>query len=68
MGTSASAMWYSSASGGYGLLAPSDRDIICSAKPFRSYLRADFIKRYTNKLISYYYEKLIIVDSDYASH
>ena len=44
---------YSSASGGYGLLAPSDRAVICSAKPLRSYLLADFIKRYINKLILY---------------
>ena len=42
---------YSSASGGYGLLVPSDRAVICSAKPLRSYLLADFIKRYINKLI-----------------
>ena len=27
---------YSSASGGFGLLVPSDRVIICSAKPLRS--------------------------------
>ena len=45
---------YSSASGGYGLLAPSDRAVICSAKPLRSYLLADFIKRYINRLILYY--------------
>ena len=42
---------YSSASGGYRLLVPSDRAVICSAKPLRSYLLADFIKRYINKLI-----------------
>ena len=29
----------------------SDRAVICSAKPLRSYLLADFIKRYINKLI-----------------
>ena len=28
---------------------------ICSAKPLRSYLPADFIKRYINKLILLYY-------------
>ena len=28
-----------------------DRAVICSAKPLRSYLLADFIKRYINKLI-----------------
>ena len=44
---------YPSASGGYGLLVPSDRAVICSAKPLRSYLLADFIKRYINKLILY---------------
>ena len=45
---------YSSASGGYRLLVPSDRAVICSVKPLRSYLLADFIKRYINKLILYY--------------
>ena len=43
----------SSASGGYGLLAPSDLTVICSAKPLRNYLPADFIKPYINKLIYY---------------
>ena len=33
------------------MLVPSDRAVICSAKPLRSYLLADFIKRYINKLI-----------------
>ena len=47
---------YPSASGGYGLLVPSDRAVICSAKPLRSYLLADFIKRYINKLILYIYK------------
>ena len=42
---------YSSASGGLGLLVPSDRAVICSAKPLRGYLLVDFIKRYINKLI-----------------
>ena len=39
---------YSSASGGFGLLAPSDRVVICR---LRSYLLTDFIKLYINKLI-----------------
>ena len=33
------------------LLAPSDRVVVCSAKPLGSYLLADLIKRYMNKLI-----------------
>ena len=37
--------------GGFGLLVPCDRAVICSAKPFRSYLLADVIKQYINKLI-----------------
>ena len=37
---------YSSASGGFRSLVPSDRAVICCAKPPRSYLLADFIKRY----------------------
>ena len=45
---------YSSASGGYALLVPSDRAVICSAKPLRNYLLADFITRYINKLILQY--------------
>ena len=44
---------YSSASGGSGVLVPSDRAILCSAKPLRSYLLADFFERYINKLILY---------------
>ena len=36
------------------MLVPSDWAVICSAKPLRSYLLADFIKRYINKLIYYY--------------
>ena len=44
---------YSSASGGFELLVPSDQAVVCSAKPLRSYLLADFIKRYTKN--SYYY-------------
>ena len=40
-----------SANGGFRLLVPSDRAVICSAKPLRSYLLADSIKRYINKLI-----------------
>ena len=46
---------YSSASGGFRLLVPSDRAVICSAKPLRRYSLADFIKRYINELISFYY-------------
>ena len=42
---------YSSAGGSFGLLAPSNRMVICSAKPLISYLLTDFIKRYINKLI-----------------
>ena len=42
---------YSLASGGFRLLVPSDRAVICSAKLLRSYLLSDFIKRYINKLI-----------------
>ena len=41
-------------SGGFRLLVPCDRAVICSAKPLRSYLHADFIKRYINKLIILY--------------
>ena len=33
------------------LLAPSDRAVICGAKPLGSYLLADLIKRHMNKLI-----------------
>ena len=33
---------YSLASGGFGLLVPSDRAVICSAKPVRSYLLVRF--------------------------
>ena len=36
------------------MIVPSDRAVIFSAKPIRSYLLADFIKRYINKLILYY--------------
>ena len=36
------------------MIVPSDWAVICSAKPIRSYLLADFIKRYKNKLILYY--------------
>ena len=46
---------YSSASDGYGLLVLSDRAVKCSAKPLKSYLLADLIKRYINKLILLYY-------------
>ena len=42
---------YSSASDGFRLLVPGERAVICSAKPLRSYLLADFIKRYINKRI-----------------
>ena len=45
---------FSLAAGGFGLLEPSDRAVICSAKLLRSYLLVDFIKRYINKLILYY--------------
>ena len=41
----------SSASGGFVLLVPSDRAVICSAKPLRNYLLADCIERYLNNLI-----------------
>ena len=37
--------------GGFGLLVPSDRAVICSAKPLRSYLLADYIRRYIKNLI-----------------
>ena len=43
---------YSSASGGFRLLVPSDRAVICCAKPLRNYPLSDFI---INKLILYYY-------------
>ena len=42
-------------SGTFQLLVPSDRAVICSANPLRSYLLADFIKRYIYKLILLYY-------------
>ena len=44
---------FSSARGGFGLLVPSARAVICSAKLLRSYLLIDSIKRYihVNKLI-----------------
>ena len=53
MGTSALSMQYSyaSAGGGFGLLLSSDWAVICSAKLRRSYMLADFITRYINKLI-----------------
>ena len=38
---------------GFQLLVPSDRAVICHAV-LRSYLPADFIERYINKLILYY--------------
>ena len=38
----------------YTLLVPGDWAVICSAKPLRSYLLADFIKRYINNLILLY--------------
>ena len=36
---------YSSVSGGFGVLVPSDRAVICGAKLLRSYLLADFINQ-----------------------
>ena len=42
---------YSSASGGFGLLVPSDWAVICSAKLLRNYMIADFIKRYINEIV-----------------
>ena len=49
---------YSSASGGFGLLVPSDWAVMCSAKPLRSDPLADFFKRYINKLILLSYAHL----------
>ena len=37
--------------GGFGLLVPSDRAVICSAKPLRSYLLADYIRWYIKNFI-----------------
>ena len=53
MGASALSMQYSyaSAGGGFGLLLSRDWAVICSAKLRRSYMLADFITRYINKLI-----------------
>ena len=45
----------------YRLLAPSDQAVIFSAKPLRSYLLADFIKRYINKPILLLYLPCIVV-------
>ena len=59
---------FSSATGGFGLLEPSDRAVICSAKPHRSYLLIDFIKRYINKLILYYNTIIIILYNQFRNN
>ena len=51
---------YSSASDGFELVVPSDRVVIFSAKPCRSYLLADFIKRYRYKLILFSLQKMCV--------
>ena len=51
---------YSSASDGFELVVPSDRVVIFSAKPCRSYLLADFIKRYRYKLILFSLHKMCV--------
>ena len=61
-------------SGGFLLLVPGDRAVICSAKPLRSYLLADFIKQYLNNknnkyliLLHHYNHNIKIVILNYRA-